>query len=181
MRVVPHLLLPRVVLNRRFPAATLEAIEAAIGASEKRHRAEIRFAIEVALDVRALWRVRTVRDRALEVFAELGVWSTAERNGVLIYVLLAERQVEIVADHGLTGRVSDAEWREVCALIEREFAQGPLARRCPARHRSGHGAARARVPGQRAKPQRAAGSAGCPLVLGACWINWLAQAPRVGP
>jgi uncharacterized membrane protein len=124
MRVVPHLLLPRVVLNRRFPAATLKAIEGAIGASEKRHRAEIRFAVEVALDVRALWRLRTVRDRALEVFAELGVWGTAERTGVLIYVLLAERHVEIVADHGLTGRVSDAEWREVCARIEREFAQG---------------------------------------------------------
>jgi uncharacterized membrane protein len=122
MRVVPHLLLPRVVLNRRFPTATLKAIEGAIGASEKRHRAELRFAVEVALDVRALWRVRTVRDRALEVFAELGVWGTAERNGVLIYVLLAERHVEIVADHGLTGRVSDAEWREVCELIEREFA-----------------------------------------------------------
>ena len=122
MRVIPHLLLPRVVLQRRFPAATLKAIGAAIGASEKQHRAEIRFAIEVALDVRALWRVRTVRDRALEVFAELGVWSTAERNGVLIYVLLAERQVEIVADQGLTGRVSDQEWRDVCTLIEREFA-----------------------------------------------------------
>ena len=124
MRVVPHLLLPRVLLNRRFPAPTLKAIETAVGASEKRHRAEIRFAVEVALDVRSLWRVRTVRDRALEVFAELGVWSTAERNGVLIYVLLAERHVEIVADHGLNGRVSEAEWREVCALIEREFASG---------------------------------------------------------
>jgi len=124
MRVVPHLLLPRVVLNRRFPAPTLKAIESAIGASEKRHRAEIRFAIEVALDMRALWRVRTVRARALEVFAELGVWGTAERNGVLIYVLLAERHVEIVADQGFEGRVSNAEWREVCALIEREFAHG---------------------------------------------------------
>ena len=122
MRVVPHLLLPRVLLNRRFPAPTLKAIETAVGASEKRHRAEIRFAVEVALDVRSLWRVRTVRDRALEVFAELGVWGTDERNGVLIYVLLAERHVEIVADHGLNGRVSEAEWREVCALIEREFA-----------------------------------------------------------
>ena len=124
MRVVRHLVLPRAVLHRRFPAATLKAIEGAIHASEQRHRAEIRFAIEVALDVRALWRVQTVRDRAVEVFAELGVWSTAEHNGVLIYVLLAERHVEIVADHGLTGRVSDAEWREVCALIEREFASG---------------------------------------------------------
>ena len=123
MRVVPHLLLPRVALNRRFPAPTLKAIETAVGESEKRHRAEIRFAVEAALDVRALWRVRTVRDRALEVFAQLGVWGTAERNGVLIYVLLAERHVEIVADHGLNGRVSEAEWREVCALIERHFAQ----------------------------------------------------------
>ena len=91
---------------------------------EKRHGAEIRFAIEVALDMRTLWRVPTVRDRALEVFTELGVWNTAERNGVLIYVLLAERQVEIIADHGLNGRVSEAEWREVCALIERQFASG---------------------------------------------------------
>jgi uncharacterized membrane protein len=124
MRVTSHLLLPRVVLNRRFAAPTLKAIEGAIAASEKRHRAEIRFAIEAALDVRALWRLQSVRDRALEVFAELGVWSTAERNGVLIYVLLAERQVEIVADHGLNGRVSDAEWRDVCALIERQFASG---------------------------------------------------------
>ncbi|HVY63847.1 MAG TPA: TPM domain-containing protein [Gammaproteobacteria bacterium] len=124
MRVVPHLLLPRAVLNRRFPPATLEAIAAAIHASEQRHHAEIRFAIEAALDVRALWRVGTVRDRAVEVFAELGVWSTAEHNGVLIYVLLAERCVEIVADHGLTGRVTDAEWREVCARIERRFAAG---------------------------------------------------------
>jgi uncharacterized membrane protein len=124
MRLMNHLLLPRGTLGRRFPTATLTAIEAAIAASERAHRAEIRFAIEVALDVACLWRVRTVRERALEVFADLGVWNTAERNGVLLYVLLAERRVEIVADRGFEGRVTEAEWRHCCTLVEREFRAG---------------------------------------------------------
>jgi uncharacterized membrane protein len=89
-----------------------------------RHRGEIRFAIEAALDVRALRRHETPRSRAHEVFGELQVGNTREHNGVLIYVLLAERVVEIVADHGLEAHVSDAEWREVCAAIETEFGAG---------------------------------------------------------
>jgi uncharacterized membrane protein len=121
MRVLAHLLTPRSALRRRFPSHALTAIEEAIEASETRHRAEIRVAIEVALDVRTLLRVRTPRERALEVFAELGVWNTVEHNGVLIYVLVAERDVEIVADSGLDGRVDADEWRAVCAIIEREF------------------------------------------------------------
>jgi uncharacterized membrane protein len=124
VRVLAHLLLPRSALHRRFPSHALTAIEDAVEASETHHRAEIRVAIEVALDLRTLWRVRTPRERALEVFGELGVWNTSERNGVLIYVLLAERDVEIVADRGFDGRVTDAEWRAVCEAIEREFAQG---------------------------------------------------------
>jgi len=124
MRWGRHLLATRWALTRRFPRATLDAIEAAVTESEARHRAEIRFAIEPALDVRALRRHETPRSRAHEVFAELRVWNTREHNGVLIYVLLAERIVEIVPDHGLDGRVSEAEWREVCAVIETEFGAG---------------------------------------------------------
>jgi uncharacterized membrane protein len=124
MRALAHLLLPRSALARRFPSHALTAIEEAIEASEKQHRAEIRVAIEVALDLRELRRIRTARERALEVFAELGVWSTRESNGVLIYVLLAERDVEIVADRGFAGRVTDGEWQHVCRLIEQEFAAG---------------------------------------------------------
>jgi uncharacterized membrane protein len=124
MRVLSHLLLPRSALQRRFPAHALTAIEEAIEASERRHRGEIRLAIEVALDLPALWRVRTARERALEVFAELGVFATVESNGVLIYLLLAERDVEIVADKGLDGRVTTAEWQEVCTLIEQGLAAG---------------------------------------------------------
>lgn len=124
MRVWPHLLLPRSALHRRFPSHALTAIETAIEASEKTHSAEIRIAIEVAIELKALLRLRTVRERALEVFAELGVWNTRESNGVLIYILLAERDVEIVADRGFAERVTDAEWQRVCTVIEREFAAG---------------------------------------------------------
>ena len=124
MRLLRHLLLPHAVLDRRFPKHTLDAIEQAVAESETRHSAEIRFAVEVALDLGALRRVATPRDRALEVFAELAVWDTGQRNGVLIYVLLAERDVEIVADRGLDGRVADAEWRAVCERIEHAFRDG---------------------------------------------------------
>ncbi|HUQ51492.1 MAG TPA: TPM domain-containing protein [Gammaproteobacteria bacterium] len=124
MRVLSHLILPRSALARRFPSHALTTIEEAVEASEKLHRAEIRVAIEVALDVRALWRVRSARERAHEVFTELAVWNTRERSGVLIYVLLAERDVEIVADSGFDGRVGESEWQRVCTIIEREFAAG---------------------------------------------------------
>jgi uncharacterized membrane protein len=124
VKILSHLVLPRSALARRFPSHALTAIEEAIAASEKTHRAEIRVAIEVALDVRCLLRVRSARERALEVFAELGVWNTRERNGVLIYVLLAERDVEIIADSGFEGRIEESEWLRVCTLIEREFAAG---------------------------------------------------------
>jgi len=124
VRVISHLLMPRAALHRRFPSHALTAIEEAIEESEKGHRAEIRVAIEVALDFREMLGARSTRERALAVFTELGVWDTAERNGVLIYVLLAERDVEIVADCGFDGRVSNGEWQRVCTLIEREFAAG---------------------------------------------------------
>ena len=124
MRILSHLLLPRSALARRFPSHALTAIEEAVEASEKLHRAEIRVAVEVALDVREMWRVRSVRKRALEVFTELGVWNTRERNGVLIYVLLAERDVEIVADSGFDGRVQESDWLRVCNVIGREFEAG---------------------------------------------------------
>jgi uncharacterized membrane protein len=123
MRWGRHLVATRWTLTRRFPRATLDAIERAVVASEAQHRGEIRFAIEAALDVRALRRHETPRDRAHEVFTELRVWDTREHNGVLIYILLAERDVEIVADRGFEGRVSPDEWRAVCAAIEAAYRE----------------------------------------------------------
>jgi uncharacterized membrane protein len=124
MRWTRHLAATRWTLSRRFPSATLDAIERAVAASEAQHRGEIRFAIEGALEVHALRRHKTPRDRAHEVFAELRVWDTYERNGVLIYILIAERDVEIVADRGFEGRVSAEEWQAVCAAIEGAYREG---------------------------------------------------------
>src|SRR5690606_33214165 len=80
--------------RRAFPDAALERIEAAIERSEREHHAELRVAIEASLPLRDVFRGRTPRDRALEVFAQTGVWDTEANNGVLLYVLLADHAVE---------------------------------------------------------------------------------------
>jgi len=127
-----HLCTTRAALHRAFPAATLSAIEAAIAGSERRHSGEIRVAIEAALDPALVMHGCSPRARALEVFGRLAVWDTDANNGVLIYVLLADRDVEIVADRGYNGRVSSEEWASVCRAMESsfragQFAQGALA------------------------------------------------------
>jgi len=111
-------------LRRHFPAATLSAIDAAIGASERDHRAEIRCAIESALPFNQLSRGVTSTERAAEVFSRLRVWDTAANNGVLVYVLLAERSIEIVADRGFAARVAPAEWASICREMETEYRAG---------------------------------------------------------
>src|ERR1700720_5018024 len=115
-----------------FPAATLGVIEQAIGRAEQWHGGEIRFAVETALTPRHILNDVTAHDHALEVFSRLRVWDTEANNGVLIYVQLADRHVEIVADRGFQGRVSPAEWEAVCRLMEeyfraRRFKEGSIA------------------------------------------------------
>ena len=120
-----HLTVGTWAVRRAFPQAALHAIEQATRDAEKKHPGEIRFAIEDSLPFRALWRGTTPRHRAVEVFAQLGVWDTRDNNGVLIYVLLADRQVEIVADRGVAGgTVPQAEWEECCRAMERHFRKG---------------------------------------------------------
>lgn len=107
-----------------FPPATLDAIEQAIKRAEMTHAGEIRFAIETALTPRHVLNDVTPRAHALEVFSHLRVWDTERNNGVLVYVQLADRTVEIVADRGFQGRVSPAEWEAVCRLMEEHFRAG---------------------------------------------------------
>lgn len=102
----------------RFPAAGMERIAAAIAAGETRHRGEVCFAVEGALDWRDVLRGVQPRARALDAFGRLRVWDTAGNNGVLVYLLLADHRIEIVADRGLAGLVSDEQWRGVCLLME---------------------------------------------------------------
>jgi uncharacterized membrane protein len=108
----------------KFPASTLDAIETVIARAERAHGGEIRFAIETALNPQQILNQVAARDRALEVFAHLRVWDTEANNGVLIYVQLADRQVEIIADRGIAARVGEAEWQAVCRLMEDHFRAG---------------------------------------------------------
>jgi uncharacterized membrane protein len=123
-RIVRHLLMTPWRLRRAFPAATLEAIEREIAASRKLHVAEIRFVVEGALHGARLYRGQSPRERALEVFALLRMWDTEHRNGVLIYLLLADRAVEIVADRGLHVRVGSQEWDGACRAMQAAFREG---------------------------------------------------------
>jgi uncharacterized membrane protein len=119
-----HVLMSPLKARRAFPPETLDAIERAVKAAEARHRGEVCFVVEAELTTAQLWRSLDSRARALEVFAAQGVWNTAENNGVLIYVLLADRKVEVVADRGIDARVSQAEWQAVCRLMEEHFRAG---------------------------------------------------------
>ncbi len=102
----------------------LKRIEAAVAQSECQHRGELRFAIEADLDPRALLKGITPRQRAIEVFSQLRVWDTDENSGVLIYVQLIDRDIEIVADRGINARVAQAEWEAICTRMEAEFRAG---------------------------------------------------------
>lgn len=122
MRLLKHLFARSA--RRLFPEAGLQRIAEAIARDELRHRGEICFAVESALDWRAAWAGRQARDRAVEMFSQLRVWDTAENNGILIYLLLADRRIEILADRGLAGRVSGEQWRGVCLLMEERLRAG---------------------------------------------------------
>ena len=107
-----------------FPAAVLKAIEMAVKQSERQHGGELCFAIENALAPGWVWRGMSARQRATEVFSNLRVWNTEENSGVLIYVLLADTEVHIVADRGIARRVSQAEWNSVAQAMQAAFRQG---------------------------------------------------------
>lgn len=122
-RIAKHLLTGTSSLRKAFPPLSLHAIESAIKESEAAHQGQIRFVIECALDSAALFAGQTARARAIEVFAQLGVWDTEHNNGVLIYVLLADRDVEIVADRGIDRQTPTDTWRQICHVMEAAFKQ----------------------------------------------------------
>jgi uncharacterized membrane protein len=124
IRLLRHLIETRFATRRRFTPAVLDRIEAAVAAAEGAHQGELRIVIETDLDAWSIVSGKSSRQRALEVFAGYHVWDTEQNNGVLIYVLFADRAVEIVADRGFNGLVTPAEWAHVCRAMEAEFRNG---------------------------------------------------------
>jgi len=123
-RILRHLVLPRWWVLRVFPKSALAAIERAIAASETSHRGELRFVVEANLPLPGLLRGQSPRARAVELFSALRVWDTEQNSGVLVYLQLIDRRVEIVADRGIDARVGHAFWRAVCHRMEQAFHAG---------------------------------------------------------
>jgi uncharacterized membrane protein len=126
-RFCRHVFTSRAATRRLFTPAALAQIEGAIRDVESRHSGEIRFGVETALDINELLAGLAPRARALQVFSHTRVWDTEANNGVLIYVLLADRDVEILADRGIAARVPPEEWETICREIESHFRDGRFA------------------------------------------------------
>ena len=126
-RVLRHLFATHWGTRRRFAPEVLVRIEQALRRIEGQHAGELRFAVETAFDLPEIWYGVTPRQRALQVFGQLGVWDTEDNNGVLIYVLMADHDVEIIADREIAARVSQAEWDAVCRDMEDHFRAGRFA------------------------------------------------------
>ena len=122
-RMMRHLLTPNWFAQRVLSSADLTAIESAVAASEKKHRGELRFVFEGPLPLIALWQDWPVRHRATQLFAQLGVWDTAENSGLLIYVQLIDHRVEILADRGIAQCVPQVQWDALCRGLETAFSQ----------------------------------------------------------
>lgn len=131
LRFGRHLVTDHWSARRAFPLAVMKRIEAVIAEGERKHGGQVRFVVESALPMGQLIRGETPRERALEVFSRLRIWDTEENCGVLIYLLLADRDVEIVADRGIHRKVGDEAWQAICrgmesAFREKRFSDGAI-------------------------------------------------------
>jgi len=123
-RALRHLFTDQWSVRRAFPRDAMRAIRERIAEQERRHGGELRFAVEASLPLLQLWRGQDARSRAVELFAQLRVWDTERDSGVLIYLLLADKRVEIVADRGIHRKVGSIAWEAICGEMQRAFAAG---------------------------------------------------------
>ena len=127
-RLFRHLLIPDWVARRAFSRESLARIEEAVRRSERLHEGELKFAMEGGLELSPLLKGVTPRQRALEVFSQLRVWDTERNSGVLVYLQLVDRDIEIVADRGISAKVRQDEWEAICRQMEAAFRAGEFER-----------------------------------------------------
>jgi len=123
-RVCRHLCISPLALKKRFPKAVMHRIEQAIADSERTHFGEIRFAVELNLPLLDILKKKSGQQRAVEVFSQLQVWDTEQNNGVLIYLLLADHDFEILSDRGVHQHVGSHGWSRISQEMEALFRQG---------------------------------------------------------
>jgi uncharacterized membrane protein len=123
-RIWRHRWIDESEVRRALPEAVMQRLTSRVAASERRHSGEIRICVEAGLPMSYLWRHASARERAVMLFGKLRVWDTAHNNGVLIYLLLAEHAIEIVADRGIDSQVDDAEWAAMAQRMSAAFREG---------------------------------------------------------
>ncbi|MBC7717301.1 MAG: TPM domain-containing protein [Pseudorhodobacter sp.] len=123
-RLIKHRMVDETDAKRALSPAALDRIEARVKASERHHSGEIKVCVEASLPLSYLWRDAPARERAVTMFGKLRVWDTEANNGVLIYLLLAERHIDIVADRGLNNHVLAAQWDALLKEMSGEFKRG---------------------------------------------------------
>ncbi|KQT12984.1 TPM domain-containing protein [Ramlibacter sp. Leaf400] len=124
MRILKHRWVDEADTRRAIPPDLVERLAGRVAASERRHSGEVRICVEAGLPLSYLWRDATPRERAIAMFSKLGVWDTAQNNGVLIYLLLAEHAIEVVADRGLAAKVDPGEWQRIVQHMGAAFRAG---------------------------------------------------------
>lgn len=124
MRIFRHIVTSDGIVERAFPASTRAAVESTVAELEKTHDVFLKVLAEARMPLAALLQGQTARQRAIELFSQLRVWDTEHNCGVLIYVQLADRQIEIVADRGINAKVTQEEWDAICNRIVEQFRQG---------------------------------------------------------
>jgi len=127
MRLLRHVVTDHGAVRRAFAPRDLARVEAAVAEGEKTHRGQVCVAIEAALPAGRVMKRVAPRERALEVFGLLRTWDTEDNCGVLVYLLLADRDVEVIADRGIHRVVGNAAWQAICARMEQAFAEGRFA------------------------------------------------------
>lgn len=124
MRILKHRWVDEADTRRAIPPDLVERLAGRVAASERRHSGEVRICVEAGLPLSYLWRDATPRERAIAMFSKLRVWDTEQNNGVLIYLLLAEHAIEVVADRGLAAKVDPGEWQRIVQHMGAAFRAG---------------------------------------------------------
>jgi uncharacterized membrane protein len=122
-RILRHRWLEEADTRKAIPPELRQRLAQRVAASEQRHSGQIRIYVEAGLPMSYLWRAATARERAMAMFGKLRVWDTEHNNGVLVYLLLAERAIEIVADRGLDRFVATEEWKAIVARMSDAFRE----------------------------------------------------------